>query len=221
MTLAGRSHLNPILDAVSLNIPARTRLGILANPGSGKTTLARLFSGLERPSNGKINIQGKVSWPLGFAGFFHPELTIAENAALIAQLQGRLSHRYLATCLEFAEIDIDPNAKTHRLTPSERAKFAYACAICLPWDMLIADETLTVGEARMRSKCNAILESKKANTGLIFLSRNINQLRLHCDHHLLLIGGKLKPCPDLEAGKEALALFDRKRKEALETCLAQ
>ncbi len=70
---------NIVLDNVSFKFPDKQNIGVLGINGAGKSTLLRLISGSEYADSGKIIRKGKYSWPLGFAGSFHPTLTGIEN----------------------------------------------------------------------------------------------------------------------------------------------
>ncbi len=202
----GRIGVRPMLDSISLQVPAGTRLGILATPGSGKSTLARILSGLQQPDQGDVHLTGDVSWPIGFAGFLHPHLSIEQNINVLARLKSVGPARYLAQCLTFADIHVAPDLMTRDLTPTQRALLGYAAAVTLRWDFLIADEVITVGNPELRAKCDAFLDGLPSDVGLVFLSRNPAQIQRYCDHHLVLLNGKLRPCPDLQAGLDALTL---------------
>ncbi len=210
---AGRKPF-PILKDVSATFPTNARIGILAAPGTGKSTFAKHLSGLEKPKLGQIEIHANVSWPIGLAGFLHPHLSLAQNLRTIALLRGIWAKRYIAWCLNFSELHGHHHLKVSDLTPSERATLAYASVICLPWDMLIADETITVGTPTIRMKCDAMLEEHRAKAGLIFLSRSPARLKEYCDDFFVLIDGRLKRCPDPEVGLQALTLV-RQKEEAL------
>jgi len=187
-----RSKDPPLLRRSTLTFAKGARIGILAAPGSGKTTLARHLSGLETPTGGSIHLTGDVSWPLGVAGFLHPHLSIARNLTTIATLKNVAPLKYIAWCISFCEFDVDPNLKIADLSPTERSVLAYACVICLRWDILIADETITVGETAMRMKCDAVIHQHLENAGLVFISRNPARLKEYCDAFLVLINGTLR-----------------------------
>ena len=57
-----------ILDRASFRVDVGTSLGILAPNGTGKTTLIKMMAGLEKPDEGEIWRNCKISFPLGFMG---------------------------------------------------------------------------------------------------------------------------------------------------------
>jgi len=180
------------------------RVGILAAPGSGKSSIARLLAGIEKPDTGHIYREGKTSWPIGFAGGFHPELTGAQNITFLSELVGQDPLETIAFCIEFANLGESLSKKIKTYSSLERAIVAYSFSLAVPCDMYIADEVVEVGDLDLRMRCNAILDQRLERAGLIYLSKNPSQLEKHCTRFLLLIEGQLVPCDDLKLGVEAL-----------------
>jgi len=194
----------PLLTNASEFFGCHERVGILAAPGTGKSSVARLLSGIEKPDLGHIYSEGKTSWPIGFAGGFHPELTGAQNIRFLAELVGHDPVEAVAFCTEFADLGESLGKKNKTFSSMERAMLSYSFSLAVPCDMYIADEVIGIGDTDMRLRCNAMLDQRLENAGLIFLSKNPAQLQKHCSRFLLLIESKLVPCYDLKDGVEAL-----------------
>ncbi len=206
VTLRPRNRAEPILLEADAVIHPRERVGILAPAGAGKSSIARLICGIERPDQGAIHRSGRVSWPIGLAGPFHPELGVTDNLGLIAGLLGEEADRLIAFCHRFCDHSLALRGRMKDLTPAQRARLAYACSLAVPCDYYIADETVTVGEADLRAKCDAMLDRRLRAAGLVFLSRNPAQLSARCQRFYVLIRGKLMPCRTPQIGQEALRL---------------
>ncbi len=194
----------PLLTEASEYFGRHERVGILAAPGTGKSSVARLLSGIEKPDSGHVYREGKISWPIGFAGGFHPELTGAQNIRFLSELVGHDPLEAIAFCTEFADLGDSLSKKNKAFSSVERAMLSYSFSLSVPCDMYIADEVIGVGDTDMRLRCSAILDQRLENAGLIFLSKNPAQLQKHCSRFLLLIESKLVPCYDLNDGVEAL-----------------
>lgn len=196
-----------ILVDANAEIGTRERVGILAAPGSGKSSLARLFAGIDSPDGGVIRRDCRVSWPIGFAGFLHPNLSVRENLTTFARLTGLSPDNVIGFCEEFCS-DEDLSARKMRdLSPTQRAMLGYACSLSVPGPaMWVADEVITIGEPRDRTRCDEILSDRLKEGGLVFLSRNARQLRAYCDRFLVLINQRLVECDDLGVAQEALEL---------------
>src|SRR5690606_33024107 len=83
-TVNGRTTV--VARAVNVTFPTGASIGLLGQNGAGKSTLLRMIAGVVRPDHGKVATTGSVSWPVGFAGSFHPELTGAQNTRFIARV---------------------------------------------------------------------------------------------------------------------------------------
>ena len=82
------SQTKHIAQGITLEIPMGVSVGILGRNGAGKSTLLRMIAGLEEPDSGTITSTHSISWPVGFAGSFHPDLTGAQNVKFVARLYG-------------------------------------------------------------------------------------------------------------------------------------
>lgn len=204
----------PILIDATATFRRGERVGILALPGSGKSSLARLLSGIEQPDRGSVHREGRVSWPIGFAGFLHPALSVRENLHIFERLVGMPPDATVEFCEDFSGIKDLGRIRMHALTPTQRAIVAYACALSVPGPaMWIADEVYSVGEREHRAKCDKVLSERLKDGGLVFISRNARQLNAHCDRFFVLIKRRLVPCDDLDVAQDALELQKNKQFE--------
>lgn len=195
----------PILDDVSTQFGPRERVGILAGPGSGKSTICRVLCGIELPSSGNLHAQGRISWPIGSAGFLNPELTLFQNISVIAQSINSDASWMMAFTHSVHPSLSDPSLMSKNLSPAERAIFAFSVSMAVPMDYYIADETFGVGDGEMRKKSEQILEYRLRNAGLIFLSRNSNSLQKACTRFMVLVNGKLIEVPNIDVAKAMAA----------------
>ncbi|MGM9400731.1 ABC transporter ATP-binding protein [Aliiroseovarius sp. KMU-71] len=204
----------PILDGATVRFEPGEKVGILAPASSGKSSLARLFAGIEQPTSGAILHQGRISWPLGFSGAIHPELTCGDNVALLAQLVGEDPNRVIAFCRDFSELGDAFRKPAKYLTPVERSKLAFALSLAPRFDTYIADETISVGDPGFREKCDALMHRRLKTAGLVFLSRNARQLRKTCNRYFVLLRQQLVPCDDLDVAQYALEIDAKRQKDA-------
>lgn len=203
----GALRRDPILVDATATFGSRERIGILAQPGSGKTSLARLLSGVERPDRGTVHSEGRVSWPIGFAGFLHPKLSVSDNITVFARMNGLTPDYVLEFCEEFCGIAGLATRIMQDMTPTQRALLAYACAVSVPGPaMWIADEVITVGEPHERKQCDRVLSERLSAGGLVFMSRNVRQLKAYCSRFFVVINQHLVECEDVDVAKEALDL---------------
>ena len=198
---------DPILVAATATFGSHARVGILATPGTGKSSLARVLAGVDAPDAGTVHSEGRVSWPIGFAGFLHPKLTVGDNLKIFSRMTGVHDAAVAEFCDEFCGIAGLGERVMENLTPTQRALLAYACAVSVPGPaMWIADEVISVGEPQERERCNKVLEERLNDGGLVFMSRNVRQLKQYCDRFYVVINQQLVPCEDLDVAKEALEI---------------
>lgn len=187
-----------ILHDVSYTIERNQRLGILADSKSGKTTIARMLAGVEAPDEGSINVGGSISWPLGFAGGFHPNLTGEENVRAIAALYGLDADPICTFCQEMSELGSKFYRPLHHYSSVMRASLGYALSMSMNFDAYLADETISVGNDAFRNKCEVMLRAKIEDSTFVFLGRNIRSLRRMCTSAAVLRDGMIIDCSDFD-----------------------
>lgn len=202
------SGINIILQNVSLNIKKNQKLGILAASGTGKSTIIRLLAGIEPPDEGTIVTNGTVSWPLGFAAGFHPDLTGEENIRLISGLYHINSDDVCLFCKEFSELGDRFYRPLHSYSAGMRARLGFSFSMAIDFDVYIADEVLGVGTPKYQAKCNIMLEARLKERTFIAFGRNPNSLKKVCTEYAVLARGRIIPCQSIDMAEEILKLED-------------
>jgi putative ABC transport system ATP-binding protein len=149
----------PVLTNISFDIPEGEFLGLMGPSGSGKTTLLNLIAGIDRPSNGKINVAGTdvtglseselAKWRARHVGFVFqfynllPVLTAFENVELPLLLT-KLSKKERKERAEFALKVVGLDDRIHhfpkQLSGGQEQRVAIARAIVTDPTFLVADE---------------------------------------------------------------------------------
>ncbi|MBX3414315.1 MAG: ABC transporter ATP-binding protein [Pirellulales bacterium] len=182
-----------VLSGVNLSIHAGHTVGIVGRNGAGKSTLLRIVAGTTRPTTGRVSIRGSVAALLELGSGFNPEFTGRENVFLNAGIHG-LSHeetkaRYqqIAEYSELGEF-LERPVKTY--SSGMAMRLAFATAIHVERDVLIVDESLSVGDAMFARKCMATIESLKQNGAtILFVSHSLETVKALCDQAVLLEQG--------------------------------
>lgn len=193
-----------ILAPTTLVIQDRARVGILAAPGTGKSVIARLLAGIDAPDEGEVLRQGRISWPIGFAGAMHPDLTVADNIALIAGLLGEDAGDLIAFCDLAGGFGALLDLPMKRATPAERAALGCCLSLGVACDTYIADDRIGFGLNQQRAVSEMLLSQRLETAGLVFLSSSPQQLQRFCDQFYVLLAGQLMACDDLSAAQQAL-----------------
>ena len=187
----GRGLRAPILNGFSGVIRPGVNVGILGRNGTGKSTLMRLIAGGEQPTSGAIYREGRVSWPLGFAGGFNGHLTGRQNLRFICRLYDA---DYEGTCdfvEDFAEIGRFFDRPLRTYSAGMRARFAFGAAMALQFDYYLIDEVIGVGDASFQRKCRAVFRARAERATLVLVSHVPRLLEQFCDIGGVLADGEL------------------------------
>ncbi len=169
----------------------RARLALLGRNGAGKSSLLQLIAGSLRPDRGRIIRRSRVSWPVGFQGSFHPDLTGAENSRFVARLYARPAPEFLDFVEGFAELGSYFREPLRHYSAGMRARLAFAISMAVPFDIYLIDEVTSVGDARFREKSEQLLRSRLAQCGAIVVSHSLELLARLCTSGVVLENGRL------------------------------
>ncbi|NQW39120.1 MAG: ABC transporter ATP-binding protein [Cyanobacteria bacterium] len=181
------------LRNVSFEIRQGEAFGIVGRNGSGKSTLLQLICGTLSPTEGAVEVTGRVAALLELGSGFNPDFTGLENIFLNASLFG-LSREDVNTCLEniigFADIGdfLDQPVKTY--SSGMVVRLAFSVLAHVNPSILIVDEALSVGDIFFQQKCyRKIREGLDSGLTLLFVSHDEATLKSFCRSGLLLRQG--------------------------------
>jgi capsular polysaccharide transport system ATP-binding protein len=180
-----------VLQDATFDLPSGRNLGVLGTNGSGKSTLLRLVAGTETPNRGRVCRYVRVSFPIGFSGTFHQDLTARENARFLARVYGLPIGRATDWIAEFSELGtyFDMPVKTY--SSGMFARLAFSASLAFDFDLYLIDEATEVGDARFRQKCVAALRERLSHANVVIVSHNPSTIRTYCDCGAVLHGGEL------------------------------
>ena len=182
------------LADVSFEVRKGETLGIVGRNGAGKSTLLQMLCGTLQPSDGKVNIKGRVAALLELGAGFNPEFSGRDNVYMNARLLGltedEIQQRFDAI-EEFADIGefIEQPVKTY--SSGMYVRLAFAVIAHVDADVLIIDEALAVGDAYFAQKCMRFLRKFKTNGTLLFVSHDAGAVINLCDRAIWLERGRL------------------------------
>ena len=183
------------LQDVSLKIPAGQSVGIIGKNGSGKSTLLKIISGVVTPTQGKVQVQGRISSLLELGVGFHPELTGRENIFFYGDLTGVPKEELnakLDTIISFADIGdyIDQPVKTY--SSGMFVRLAFSVAVQVDPDILIIDEALSVGDGAFVRKSFAKMDRfREEGKTIIFVSHDVESVKSFSDRTIVLNEGRI------------------------------
>lgn len=182
-----------VLRHVNFAVQPGEAIGIIGKNGAGKSTLLKIITGTLRPSEGRVQVSGRVAAILELGMGFDAELTGRQNVRHAAGLMGMTPEQIdeaMADIESFAEIGeyFDEPVRTYSSGMQVRVAFAVATA----WrpDILIVDEALSVGDAYFQHKSfRRIREFQRQGTTLLIVSHDRSAIQSLCGRALLLEGG--------------------------------
>lgn len=171
-------------------------LGIIGKNGAGKSTLLKLLSRITDPTEGRIELHGKVASLLEVGTGFNPELTGGENIYLNGTILGltrkEIKDRY-DQIVAFSGIEKFMETPVKRYSSGMKVRLAFAVAAHLDPEILIIDEVLAVGDAEFQKKCLGKMEEVAGREGrtVLFVSHDMAAVKKLCTRAILLEAGKI------------------------------
>lgn len=182
-----------VIRNVDLEVQQGESIAIIGQNGAGKSTLLRLVTGTTRPTEGHIQINGRVAAILELGIGFHTEFTGRQNVLIAGQLMGLSPEEVTGAMPEierFAEIGSYFDQPVRVYSSGMHVRLAFSVATAIRPDILIVDEALAVGDAYFQHKCaGRIRLFKEQGTTLLFVSHDATAVKSLCERALLLDRG--------------------------------
>jgi ABC-type polysaccharide/polyol phosphate transport system ATPase subunit len=186
---------NEALDDVSFTVEQGEFFGVIGANGSGKSTLLKIMAGIYTPTHGRVRVRGKLSPFIELGVGFNPELSGRENIRVNATLLG-LTKRELQEkfdqIVEFAELERFMDLKLKNYSTGMSLRLGYSIAIHVPFEILLLDEVLAVGDRQFARKCYATFDRfKEERQTMVFVSHDLPSVEKWCDRAAYLEAGRL------------------------------
>ena len=179
---------------ISFDLFKGETLGIIGLNGAGKSTILKIIAGVIEPTSGEIVRHGRVTALLELGTGFNPQLSGFDNIFLNGTLIG-MTHKECKDKLEdiisFSELGNYIYEPVLTYSSGMTMRLAFSIAIFSEPEVLIVDEALSVGDAHFSAKCTkALRQRKEQDMSIIYVSHDLNSLKLLCDRVILLNHGE-------------------------------
>lgn len=195
-----------ILDHISTKFESGHSYGLMGVNGAGKSTTMRLLSGTELPNSGKVKRTVRVSWPLGFAGAFHPLMNGRNNVTFAARAYGQNVRRVLDFVEDFSELGDYLDAPIKTYSSGMMARLAFGLSMAIEFDCYLIDEITAVGDARFQARCEQVFAERRKTSDLIVISHSMGTIKTFCTRGAVLVDGKLMMFSDVD---QAIDIYNR------------
>ncbi len=195
------------LRDLTLEVKRGETVGFIGRNGAGKSTFLQLVCGTLAPTTGSIETHGRVAALLELGSGFNPEFTGRENITLSAMIMGlskaEVEARF-AAIVDFAAIGDFIDLPVKAYSTGMQARLAFAVAAHVDADILIVDETLSVGDIAFGQKCLRFIRSFRQRGTLLFVSHSLDAVTNLCDRAVWLDRGEVR---QVGAAQEVCAAY--------------
>jgi ABC-type polysaccharide/polyol phosphate transport system ATPase subunit len=196
---------------VSFQVPHGTVLGVVGVNGAGKSTLMRTVAGILPPTEGRVEVHGKVSTLLALGVGFNADFSGRDNVVLgglAAGLQKDQIEAKYDDIAEFAELGDFMDVPMRAYSSGMYGRLAFSVAIHMEPDILLVDEALSVGDARFRRKClDKMRELSAQARTILIVSHGLKIMRKLCNEVMWMHKGQIAMRDEPEAVVEAYGQF--------------
>ncbi|WP_428663389.1 ABC transporter ATP-binding protein [Reyranella sp.] len=179
-------------------------VSIIGHNGAGKSTLLKILSRITEPTEGRVELDGRVNSLLEVGTGFHPELSGRENIFLNGAILGMSRvemRRRFDEIVEFSGVGKFIDTPVKRYSVGMYVRLAFAVAAHLEAEILVVDEVLSVGDAEFQSRCiNRMSEVAGSGRTVLFVSHNFAAVRALTRRSIVLQGGRLAFDGPVDAG---------------------
>ncbi|MCF2903364.1 ABC transporter ATP-binding protein [Octadecabacter sp. CECT 8868] len=191
-----------IMENANLVFPEGQSVALLGRNGAGKSTILKMIAGTMQPTSGRVVTTGAISWPVGFAGSFHGELSGAQNCRFVGRIYGVDTDELIDFVADFAGLGAHFHLPLRTYSSGMKSRLAFGVSMGVAFDTYLVDEITAVGDAAFRKRSDELFKARMKNAGAVVVSHSMQQIRNLCDSAVVLESGELRFFDDVEDGIE-------------------
>jgi lipopolysaccharide transport system ATP-binding protein len=183
------------LKDINFEVEQGERMAIVGRNGAGKSTLLKILSRVMSPTEGRIQIRGRLSSLLEVGTGFHPDLTGRENiylnGAVLGMTRAEVKRKFDAI-VDFAEVEAFLDTPVKHYSSGMYVRLAFAVSAYLEPDIVVLDEVLSVGDAAFQQKSYAKMrELASEGRTVLFVSHSMSAVKELCESAILIERGRM------------------------------
>jgi lipopolysaccharide transport system ATP-binding protein len=169
-------------------------VGVIGRNGAGKSTLLKVLSRITEPTEGQVQIRGRVASLLEVGTGFHPELSGRENiflnGAILGMGRSEIKRKF-DEIVDFAGVERFIDTPVKRYSSGMYVRLAFSVAAHLEPEILIVDEVLAVGDSEFQQRCLGKMQDVAGHgRTVLFVSHNMAAVRQLCERGIYLVDGR-------------------------------
>jgi ABC-type polysaccharide/polyol phosphate transport system ATPase subunit len=184
-----------ILADVDFSVARGECVAIIGANGAGKSTILHLAAELIEPSEGTVDVRGRVTSLLDLGGSFLQDLTGRENVRFFHEVVSpgtALTEERERAVERFADIGDSFDRPVRTYSDGMFLRLAFACAATEEPDVLLLDEVFAVGDAKFQQKCfRRVQWLREHGTAIVLVTHQVHHLTTMCDRVLVLDRGRM------------------------------
>lgn len=183
------------LKGVNFEVPRGQVVGVIGRNGAGKSTLLKILARITGPTEGGVDLCGRVGSLLEVGTGFHSELTGRENIYLSGAILGMRKQeidRKLDEMVAFSGVETFLDTAFKHYSSGMQMRLAFAVAAHLEPEILLVDEVLAVGDLAFQNKClDKMRDISGSGRTVLFVSHNLGAIHQLCERCILLERGRV------------------------------
>ena len=191
----GEASEHVALDGIDLQVAPGEAVALVGPNGSGKSTFLKLAGGILKPTEGTVEVDGRVTALIELGAGFHPEITGRENVLINGMLLG-LSRREIEArmpeIVDFADIGTFVDQPVKIYSSGMYVRLGFAVAVAVDPDVLLIDEVLSVGDAAFTRRClDRLAKMRQRGVTMVLVSHDLDLVTTFADRALYLEAGRV------------------------------
>lgn len=183
------------LKNVTFEVEKGDVVGLIGSNGAGKSTLLKVVSGVMKPTEGTVEVDGVISPMIELGAGFDGDLTARENIFLNGAILGYSKEFLLEKfdeIVEFSELKDFLDVPVKNFSSGMIAKLAFSISTIVNPEILIVDEILSVGDIKFQEKSkNKMMSMIKGGTTVLYVSHSLQSIKELCNKVVWLEHGKI------------------------------